>query len=211
MGSPFQHRLPGAGAPRPAAWPMLPTMSVYRMQVSAYVLPRIGAVRLQQLTSEHLSTLYVELERAGGRGGNSLSAKTVRNVHVMMHKALEGAVRRPPPLLARNPTTPAEKPRAATARATTVDSRGDRTSTGCRGRAPLLRRVRTHGDGWASPRRGPRPSMDRSRPGTRLCIDPEGSRPGRQGADVQRAEDRGWPSFDPATYPGDCGPPSAST
>jgi hypothetical protein len=24
MGSPFQHRLPGAGAPRPAAWPTLP-------------------------------------------------------------------------------------------------------------------------------------------------------------------------------------------
>lgn len=63
-------------------------------------------------TSEHLSTLYVELERAGGRGGNPLSAKTVRNVHVLMHKALEGAVRRTPPLLARNPTTPAEKPKA---------------------------------------------------------------------------------------------------
>jgi integrase len=87
------------------------TMSVYRVQLSAYVLPRIGAVRLQGLTSEHLSALYVELERAGGRRGQPLSAKTVRNVHVMLHKALERATRRTPPLLSRNPASLAEKPK----------------------------------------------------------------------------------------------------
>jgi integrase len=87
------------------------TMSVYRVQLSAYVLPRIGAIRLQQLTSEHLSALYVELERAGGRGGKPLSAKTVRNVAVMLHRALDAALRRTPPLIARNPAVHAEKPK----------------------------------------------------------------------------------------------------
>jgi integrase len=85
------------------------TMSVYRVQLSAYVLPRIGAVRLQQLTPDHLDRLYVELERAGGRRGRPLSAKTVRNVHVMLHKALERAVQRT--LIARNPAALAEKPK----------------------------------------------------------------------------------------------------
>jgi integrase len=88
------------------------TMDVYRVQLRAYVVPRIGAVRLQQLTPSMLDSFYMELERAGGQRGRALSAKTVRNVHVMLHRALESAVQRS--LIARNPASLAEKPKPKT-------------------------------------------------------------------------------------------------
>jgi integrase len=85
------------------------TMGVYRVQLSAYVLPRIGSVRLQSLTPAMLDTLYIALEREGGRRGQALSAKTVRNVHVMLHRAFSRAEQRS--LIARNPAALAEKPK----------------------------------------------------------------------------------------------------
>jgi integrase len=85
------------------------TMALYRTQISAYVLPRLGAVRLQQLTPAMLDALYIDLERAGGRRGRSFSAKTVRNVHVMLHRAFDRAAQRS--LIARNPAALAEKPK----------------------------------------------------------------------------------------------------
>jgi integrase len=87
------------------------TKEVYRVQVSAYALPHIGEIRLQELTTETLDALYVELERRGGRGGRPLAPKTVRNVHVMLHRALERAVARKPPLIPRNPAALTEKPK----------------------------------------------------------------------------------------------------
>ena len=56
------------------------TMSVYRSQLTAYVLPQIGTVPLQRLTADMLDALYLDLEHEGGRGGRPLSAKTCRNV-----------------------------------------------------------------------------------------------------------------------------------
>lgn len=88
------------------------TMSVYRVQLTAYVLPRIGSVRLQQLTPDRLDALYIELEREGGKRGQGLSAKTVRNVHVMLHRALARAEQRS--LIARNPAALAERPKPKT-------------------------------------------------------------------------------------------------
>jgi integrase len=86
------------------------TMEVYRVQLAAYVLPRIGTVRLQELTAETLDALYADLERSGGRGSRPLSPKTVRNVHVMIHRALERATARN--LIPRNPAAQTEKPKA---------------------------------------------------------------------------------------------------
>jgi integrase len=84
-------------------------MSVYRVQVDAYVLPAIGSVRLQQLTPEMLEALYLELQRTGGKRGQGLSPKTTKSVHVMLHRALDRAVQRS--LIARNPAALAEKPK----------------------------------------------------------------------------------------------------
>jgi integrase len=58
------------------------------------VIPTLGGVELQQLTPAHLAGLYQELLASGRRhrpGG--LAPKTVRNVHVLMHRALRDAVR----------------------------------------------------------------------------------------------------------------------
>ena len=76
----------------------------------AYVIPRIGALKLQGLTPGKLNALYAELLLDGRRvaiGG--LSPKTVRHVHTMLNKALKDAVRWGH--LTTNPATRAEAPR----------------------------------------------------------------------------------------------------
>ena len=73
---------------RPSTWVS------YQGLLEAYVIPTLGGVELQQLTPAHLAALYQELLASGRRhrpGG--LSAKTVRNVHVLIHRALKDAVR----------------------------------------------------------------------------------------------------------------------
>jgi integrase len=70
------------------------TSATYQGLLKAYVIPTLGVVELQQLTPAHLARLYQELLASGRRhrpGG--LSAKTVRNVHVLIHRALRDAVR----------------------------------------------------------------------------------------------------------------------
>lgn len=76
------------------------TRDSYRRMLEAYVVPRIGRIRLQELSASHLNRLYADLREAGGtqmshakRGQTKpLSPKTVRNVHAMLSKALNDAV-----------------------------------------------------------------------------------------------------------------------
>jgi Phage integrase, N-terminal SAM-like domain len=73
---------------RPTTW------TTYQGLLNAYVIPTLGAVELQRLTPGHLSVLYRELLTSGRRhrpGG--LAPKTVRNVHVLLHRVLKDAVR----------------------------------------------------------------------------------------------------------------------
>lgn len=70
------------------------THDAYRRDLTRYVVPRIGAVRLQALTPAQLDELYDELERSGRRDGTGLAAKTVANVAGVVHKALADAVKR---------------------------------------------------------------------------------------------------------------------
>jgi len=65
-----------------------------RTVVEAWVVPWIGEVPLQKVSARDLDRLYRELRTRGGRGGRPLRGKSVRNVHVTMHKALHDAVRR---------------------------------------------------------------------------------------------------------------------
>jgi integrase len=88
------------------------TRQLERLIVSRYIVPRLGAVRLEDLGTEHLARLYAELAASGGRGGQPLRGKTVRNVHAVLRKALADATRwRPRPLLALNPADGLEPPR----------------------------------------------------------------------------------------------------
>jgi integrase len=70
------------------------TRDTDRTVVEAWIVPHIGEVPLQRLSARDLDRLYRTLRERGGRGGQPLRGKTVRNVHVTLSKALGDAVRR---------------------------------------------------------------------------------------------------------------------
>lgn len=65
----------------------------YRWIVDTYVLPRLGKVPLARLRPAQLDTFYAHLRDKGGAKGGSLSPATVRQVHAILRKALNQAVR----------------------------------------------------------------------------------------------------------------------
>lgn len=82
------------------------------VHVTAYIVPRIGNVRLQDLKAAHITRMNAELLRSGNkRTGGPLAPKSVQNVHRDLHKALEDAVRWG--YLVKNPATVAEAPHAS--------------------------------------------------------------------------------------------------
>jgi integrase len=86
-----------------------PTRDSYRRLLVAHVIPRLGSLRLSAITADHLNRLYGDLLREGrkdGKGG--LSSRTVRYIHVVLHKAFEDAVKYGK--LSRNPAQIAEPP-----------------------------------------------------------------------------------------------------
>jgi len=88
------------------------TFDGYRRHVDLYLVPRLGAVQLQQLSGDQLSRFYRDLMKEGGTGGGELSPSTVRRVHNTAHGALRDAVRWGH--LRVNPATAAVKPRQPT-------------------------------------------------------------------------------------------------
>ena len=84
------------------------TANRYQLMVEQYTIPRIGSIKLTKLTSRDLQKLYKELmengriDRKSGHGNPGLSSTTVRSLHLMLHSALERAVRER--LILRNPT-----------------------------------------------------------------------------------------------------------
>jgi integrase len=67
------------------------TFHSYRQNMEIHVLPVLGSRPLQQLTVMMLNALYARLQ-SDGSGHGALSAKTVRYIHTIIHKALEDAV-----------------------------------------------------------------------------------------------------------------------
>lgn len=70
------------------------TRAHYQQQIELRIIPHLGGLRLQDLTTEHLNGLYRHLERAGSTKGGPLAAKSVRHVHGTLHTALAAAVKR---------------------------------------------------------------------------------------------------------------------
>jgi integrase len=66
----------------------LKTLDQYRGLLRLHVSPHIGALRIQKLQPVHLSALYSELLRSGGKDGQPLSARSVGHVHRVLHRAL---------------------------------------------------------------------------------------------------------------------------
>jgi integrase len=68
------------------------TWASYNDYSRTYVVPVIGTAKLQELTAPRLTALYQHLLESGRvKRPGGLSAKTVRNVHLMLHKALADA------------------------------------------------------------------------------------------------------------------------
>lgn len=82
----------------------------YRRLLSAYVLPRLGSVRLVGLTPQKIQAMYADLLGRGKRDGSALSPRSVLQVHKTLHRSLADAVRSH--LLARNPADGARAPRS---------------------------------------------------------------------------------------------------
>ncbi|HEX3611740.1 MAG TPA: tyrosine-type recombinase/integrase [Sporichthyaceae bacterium] len=73
-------------APRTASESTIET--AYRPKVEHWIIPRIGAHRLDRLRPEHLDALYLELAAEG------LSSKSVLMVHQLINRAYRMAMRR---------------------------------------------------------------------------------------------------------------------
>ena len=83
------------------------TANRYELIIEYYTIPRIGSVKLKKLTTRHLQKLYKELLESGrihiGKNQDKgLSTTTVRSVHLMLHCALDRAVKER--LIQRNPS-----------------------------------------------------------------------------------------------------------
>ena len=98
------------------------TLYSYEMAIDR-ISRRLGKVPLQALTPLQIEKFYAELLRDGGTLGKPLSAKTVRNSHVVLRKALADAERLG--LVSRNAAASARPPTAARNRSS---RRGRRTT-----------------------------------------------------------------------------------
>ena len=83
------------------------TQDQYTNFLEKHVIPSVGDIPLEKLTSPRLQKLYQDLRTHGKvcqnkNAGSSLSQKTVRNIHMMLHVALEQAVKED--LISKNPT-----------------------------------------------------------------------------------------------------------
>jgi integrase len=97
------------------------TYQSYEQIVRTHLSPRIGNAALKAITPTTLNQMYADLldhGRLDDRGG--LSQKSVRNIHVVIHKALKDAVGWD--LLARNPADLANPPRVSRQEARAWDS-----------------------------------------------------------------------------------------
>ena len=67
------------------------TVEIYSSDIRLYIKPALGAVRLEALRTHTIQQFYNQLT-AGTNGKRGLSAKTVKNIHGVLHHALNQAV-----------------------------------------------------------------------------------------------------------------------
>jgi integrase len=70
------------------------TLASYRAELENHVMPRIGAIAVQNLAPASLTALYGELQRTGRRSGKGgLSARSVGYIAMIVRQALADGVR----------------------------------------------------------------------------------------------------------------------
>ena len=73
------------------------TYRSYVAHVECHILPALGSVQLQKLAPAQINALYAKLIAGGKRNGKALTALTVRHVHAVLHRALQGCRALGPP------------------------------------------------------------------------------------------------------------------
>ena len=86
------------------------TAAGYESIVRCHITPKLGSIPLSQLKPAHIQAYYADMLAAGRCGGGALSSTTVRQHHMILHRALRVAVKLG--LLARNPADAVEPPRS---------------------------------------------------------------------------------------------------
>ncbi|HEY3378742.1 MAG TPA: site-specific integrase [Armatimonadota bacterium] len=88
------------------------TFANYGLLIHAHIIPALGTYPLDKLTPLDIQRFYAKLQQAGSNRnskGKPLSAKSIKNIHAILHKALAQAVRWG--LLAKNPADAVDLPR----------------------------------------------------------------------------------------------------
>jgi len=89
------------------------TQEQYTNFIEKHLVPEIGDIPLEKLTSLRLQKLYQDLRTNGrvvqNKEMSGLSPKTVRNIHMVLHSALEQAVKEG--LIQKNPTDGCNPPK----------------------------------------------------------------------------------------------------
>ncbi len=78
-----------AASPNWAATTTAQTRSI----IDCHLVPDLGHIRVDKLTTADIDDFYSHLLRGGGRNGRPLGAGTVHRIHVVLHRALAQAVR----------------------------------------------------------------------------------------------------------------------
>ena len=72
------------------------TVDQYRTQIEQHLKPAFGAVKLEKLSAPMIQKLYNQKQRersADPKGRAGLSAKSIKNLHSVLHEALERAMK----------------------------------------------------------------------------------------------------------------------
>lgn len=69
------------------------TVVSHRSIINNHLTPRLGAVQLRKLRAADLDRLYAALRKLPGRRDATLATSTIRRIHVVVHAALEQAVK----------------------------------------------------------------------------------------------------------------------
>ena len=78
------------------------TISSYRTHILKYIVPKIGMIQIQHLTSQHIENFYAELRKNGRtKSAGGLSSTTISYINRILHEALKHAVSRH--IIATNP------------------------------------------------------------------------------------------------------------
>lgn len=96
------------------------TVYLYSRNLDQYVIPQLGAVKLEDLAPLQIQSLYNRLMASDWKEGKPLSAKTVRNIHGVLHKALEQAVQAG--YIRSNPTSGCKPPKVTKAEIKPLDA-----------------------------------------------------------------------------------------